>query len=153
MRGVYTAKIKISGLAAAKTLAYITAPADKIVEILSASVTNATNETNEQIEITFQRVTTLGTPTATTLTPSKHEPGDQAAASTVKGNVTASEPTYTADTEIGYEGVASLSGYYFKPMPEERPTVLGQTTLGLRLLSTTITAIDAIVSITFREIG
>jgi len=152
MRGVYTANIKISGLAAAKTLMYITVPADKVVEILSASTTNATNETNEQIECTLQRVTTLGTPTATTLTPAKHEPGDQVAGSTVKGNVTASEPTYTADTEIGREGASSLGGWYFDPTPEERPIIPGQATMGLRILAAP-TAFDAIIRLTFREIG
>lgn len=152
MRGVYTGVVKISGLAAAKTLLYITAPANKVVEILSASVTNASNETNEQIECCLQHVTTLGSPTATTLTPSKHELGDQAAASTVKGNVTASEPTYTSNTEIGYEGSSSLGGWFFDPTPEEHPFIPGQGTMGLRLLSTP-TAFDAVVRITFREVA
>src|SRR5688500_16898582 len=111
MRGVYTAKIKISGLAAAKTLMYITAPAAKVVEILGAIITNASNETNEQCEATLQRISALGTPTGTALTPSKHENGDQAAGSTAVGNITASEPTYAANSEVGYEGFASLAGY------------------------------------------
>jgi hypothetical protein len=152
MRGVYTAQVSISALAAAKTLMYVTAPADKVVEILSAEVSNKSNETNEQLECTFQRVTTLGTPTATTLTPSKHENGDQAAGSTVKGDVTASEPTYGTNTEIGRAGFASLAGWRFDPVPEERPIIPGQGTLGLRMLSTP-TAFDAVVRITFREVG
>ena len=152
MRGVYTTSIKISALAAAKTLAYLTAPADKVVEILSASVTDASNETNEQLECALQRITTLGTPTGTTLTFAKHEAGDQAAGTTGKGNITASEPTYTADTELGREGHSTLGGWYFNPIPEERPTLGGQLSMGLRMLATPA-AFDAIAKITFREIG
>lgn len=153
MRGVYEAVIKISGLNAAKTLVYISAPADKVVEILEAEVTNLSQETNEQLEACLQRVSTLGTPTATTLTPSKKESGDQAAGSTVKGNVTASEPTYSSNSEMGYQGFASLSGYAFKPTPEERPIIPGQGTVGLRLITAPATAFDAICRVTFREIG
>jgi hypothetical protein len=152
VRGVYSAHIAISGLAAAKTLMYITAPANKVVEILSASITNDSNETNEQCFAGFQRISSLGTPTATTLTPGQSEAGDQAAGSTVKGNVTASEPTYAADTEIGKEGFSSLGGWYFDPTPEERPIIGGAASLGLRLFNSP-TAFDAMVRITFRELG
>ena len=152
MRGVYTATVAISGLAGAKTLAYITAPSSKVVEILSAEVSNTSNATNQQLLATLQRVTTLGTPTGTALTPAKHEAGDQAAGSTAVGNVTASEPTYTADTEVGRSGFASLAGWRFDPVPEERPIIAPSATLGLRMISTP-TSFDALVRITFREIG
>jgi hypothetical protein len=152
MRGVYTAPYKISSVSAAKTLMYLTAPSGKVVEILSASVTNASNETNEQMECVLQRITSLGTPTATAVTPVKHEAGDQASGSTVAGNVTASEPTYTSDTELGRQGFASLGGWWFQPTPEERPTVANGASIGLRLL-TAPTSWDLVVSITFREIG
>lgn len=152
MRGVYTATVQIAGIAAAKTLIYVTAPADKVVEIIGASITDESNETNEQLAACLQRVTTLGTPTATTLTPSKHEKGDQAAGSTVKGNVTASEPTYGANTELGYEGAPTLGGWRYSPLPEERPIIQGQETVGLRLISTP-TAFDCRATVVFREIG
>jgi len=105
------------------------------------------------LECTFQKVTTLGVPTATTLTPTKSEQGDQVAGSTVKGNVTASEPTYTADTQYGLKGFASLAGYEFAPVPEERLYVAGADTWGLRLLNTTPTAFDCDVRLAFREMG
>lgn len=154
MRGVYEASHKISALATAATLMYITAPANKVVEILSIEVTDATNETNEQMEITFQLISSLGTPTATTVTPSKLEQGDQAAGSTVKAAVTASEPTYSSGpaVEVGRAGVATLGGYRYAPVPEERPVVAGGASWGLRLLAN-ITAIDAVVVMRFREIG
>ena len=63
--------LKISGLNSARTLLYITAPATRCVEILSAKVTDASNATNQQLECCWQQIGTLGTPTATPLTPSK----------------------------------------------------------------------------------
>lgn len=152
MRGVYTASYRITGLSSAKTLMYITAPASKVVEILSASVTNESNETNEQLICTLQTVSGLGTPSGTAVVPAKHETGDQAAGSTVKANVTASEPTYLTDTEIGREGFSSLGGYYFDPLPEERPTIAPSGTVGVRCI-TAPTSFDAVVKVTFREIG
>src|SRR5687768_3864505 len=130
MRGVYEASYKIATVTAAKTLMYLTAPSNKVVQILEAHVTNYDNETNEQMEFCLQKVNALGTPTATTVTPAKTELGDQAAASTVKANVTASEPSYVADTEIGRDAVASLNGWHFEP--EEDTYIAGGDTWGLR---------------------
>lgn len=155
MRGVYTASIKTGALTAARTLIYLVPPSNKAVEILSAEVTNADNETNEQVEFTLQRISSLGTPTATAITPSPHEQGDQAASSTVAGNVTASEPTYSS-VEFGRAGASSLGGWRFDPTPEERPTVAGASTtgIGLRLLTApTAPGISFVARITFREIG
>ena len=59
------------------------APANKVVEILSASITDASNTTNAQLAAAFQQVTTLGTPASTSVTPTKGEQGDQASGSTV----------------------------------------------------------------------
>jgi hypothetical protein len=152
MRGVYTATYTISGLTTARTLMYITAAATHVVEIVSARVANKSNETNEQMEITLQKVATLGTPTATTVTPAKDEAGDQAAACTVKANVTASEPSYTANTEVGYDGESSLAGYLYEPPDKLRPVIAPSATWGLRLM-TAVTSLDAVVRIRFREIG
>lgn len=152
MRGVYTASIECAGVTAAKTLLYVTAPANKVLEILGASITNYDNDTNEQAEATLQVVGTLGTPTGTSVTAAKHEPGDQAAGSTVVGNVTGSEPTYSSNTQIGREGFATVGGYRFQPVPEERMIVQGGSTVGLRLL-TAISSTALVASVTFREIG
>lgn len=153
MRGVYEAVVAISGVTAAKTLVYITSPSSKVVEIFSAQVTNASNETNEQMECCLQTVSSLGTPTKTDLTPSKMEAGDQAAGSTVCGNVTASEPTYSSNTQIGREGQPSLGGWRFQPTPEERPVIAPSATMGLRLLSSSLSSVDLVATIRFREIG
>jgi hypothetical protein len=150
MRGVYTAALKIATLNSSKTLAYITAPATKAVEIIACTVTNESNANNQQMEIAIANISSLGTPTATSVTPTPHESGDQAAASTVKMNVTASEPTY--GSTISQEGAASLVGYRHEPAPEERIIVTPATSVGIRMI-TTPTAFDCDVRLTFREIG
>ncbi len=154
MRGCYEASYAIAALAAAKTLMYITAPATACVEILSASVTNRSNETNEQADCVISKISSLGTPTATTVTPSKTEQGDQAAGSTVKGEVTGSEPTYATGPAIehGRGGFASLAGWQYAPIPEERVVIAPGASWGIRLLSSP-SAFDAAVCIRFREIG
>jgi hypothetical protein len=148
MRGRYTAHHKISALIAAKTLLYLTVPSNKQVTVRDTKVTNGSNETNEQIEVCWQRITTLGTPTATTLTPSKDEIGDQAASSTLKADVTASEPTYGANTEIDRQGVASLAGY----RSQKEVVMAGGDSWGLRLLNSP-SSFDAIITVVFDERG
>lgn len=153
MKGVYTSVIKIAGLNAAKTVIYLTSASSRACEIISASIGNSgTNVTNQQLEATFQRVTTLGTPTGTAITPSPQETNDQAASATVVGNVTASEPTYTSGVVFDQQGFASLAGYQHAPVPEERIIVPPSATIGLRMLSSP-TAFDADVKMVHREIG
>ena len=153
MRGVYEANFLASGVNSLRTLMLLTAPANKVVEILSASITDASNTTNAQLAAAFQQVTTLGTPASTSVTPTKGEQGDQASGSTVTANVTGSEPTYTNNTQIGLRGFASLGGWEFSPVPEERVYVGGGATIGLRLLDTAPSATDFMVRISYREIG
>ncbi len=161
MRGIYRVNYRISAVVAAKTLMYLTAPAAVSVDILAARITNESNETNEQMVAAWQRVTSLGTPTATTVTPAKSEFGDQAAASTVKANVTANEPTYGAiaqgaaiiDVE-GLMGFASLSGYFYQPTPEERLTIKVGETWGLRLIAPAVPlSFDCCIEVVFQERG
>jgi hypothetical protein len=155
MRGVYRANLQVTGLTAGRTMIYLTAPAAKAVEILSATITPiGSNVTNQNLEACLQRISVLGTPTVgATLTPSPSETGDQAAATVAKGTVTASEPTYAANTQIGREGFASLAGYRFQPVPEERPVIAPGDSWGLRLLNSALTSADFDVEIVLREIG
>lgn len=154
MRGVYTTAVQVTNITAGKTLAYVTAPSNKVCEILSATVSGVgSNVTLQNLDVGLFNVTSLGTPTATSNTPQPEEPGDQAAGSTVKTNVTASEPTY-GTTPIDRQGGPNLgAGYQFCPVPEERPIIPGGATVGLRLLNSSLTSQDLNVQIKFREIG
>jgi len=153
MRGVYSSAISIAGLNAQKTLIYITAPSGRVVEILGSTVGGSgSNVTNQQLKFLWQRITTLGTPTGTTITPTPTEKGDQAAGATVVGNVTASEPTYGAGLVHGQRGVPSLGGYDPNFQPETRFYIQPSDSWGLRLM-TTPTVFDAEVELVHREIG
>ncbi len=151
MRGVYTATAKISGLNAARTLMYLTAPSGKVVELIGLRVTQESNATGFQGSIAIDDISTLGTPTATAVTPVATEPGDQAAGSTVKANVTASEPTYGNRRIV--RGANSLNGWFWEPIDDrEREYVGSGASVGVRFL-TTPTASDFEIELVFREIG
>jgi hypothetical protein len=153
MRGVYASGISISSLNSQRTLIYVTAPSGKTVELITSTIGNSgSNVTNQQLKSAWQRITTLGTPTGTTITPTPTEKGDQAAGATVVGNVTASEPTYGSGLTQGQRGFPSLGGYDPNFQPETRFYIQPGDTWGLRML-TTPTAFDAEVEITHREIG
>jgi len=158
MRGVYTAAYQITGVTTSKTLMYLTAPSTAVVEILSAKVTDANVTTAEQLDIGIAKIATLGTPTATTLTPKPIEAGSSSAGSTVKGNVTASEPTYEVDGSsialfIDHQGASNMAGYYYDPLPEERPIVSPSASIGIKLLAVPSNSYTLNVVLTFREIG
>lgn len=152
MRGVYIAYIDISSISTDKTLMLLQSPSSAVVEILSAHVTNLDLETSEQLSIGLFRVTTLGSPTGTSITPEKSEAGSDAADATVTGNLTG-EPTSYATNPIDKQGANNLSGYHYDPLPEERPTIAPSAALGLRLLVTPSNTFNCSVMVVFREIG
>lgn len=151
MRGVYTASIEITGISANKTLLYITSHSTAVIEILSCQVSNLSNETNEQLSIGLFHVTTAGSPAGTSVTPEKHEKLDANAVATVLGNLT-DEPTTYATNPIDKQGISSLGGYRYDPIPEERPIVPPSGAIGLRMLVSP-TSFNLVASIVFREIG
>lgn len=150
MRGVYEANYDASAVTTAHTLLWFTTTASIGVEILEASVTDQNNTTNQQFECAFQRITTVGSAAGTALTPSKSESGDQAAASTVTANLTVEPTTYTANTSFGDESAASLGGWRFQPIPENRFYIPPSANAGLRLL-TAVTNMNITIRCSFRE--
>ncbi len=151
MRGVYTAEATIAGLSTAKTILLLQAPATAVLEILSMKFSNADVEVSEQLSVGVYRVTTLGTPTGTSVTPEKHESGDAASAATCLVNLTV-EPTAYSAVAIDHEGVSNLAGYRYEPIPEERPSIPPSGAIGLRILAAPA-SFNAVVQVVFREIG
>jgi hypothetical protein len=155
MRGVYTSAAKAPAITTAGTLAYITPPAGKVVELLAVTVTNESNATNYQMEVQLCPITALGSPSNyTSVTPQPHEAGDQAASSTVNiasGN-NRTEPT-TYGTAYTQEGAASVIGYRHEPQPEERWCLTNGQKMGVRLITTPGASTDFDVRLTFREVG
>jgi len=160
VRGVYTAAFRIAALNAAKTLYFFQTSSKCVAEILSASVTNESNETSEQLACGFQRPTSFISTTGTIVTPKPHEPSDKVSICNVIANVTpASEPVYPTILSsgdipgaFGMEGFSSLGGWYFDPIPEERLVIEPSGSIGLRIINPPI-ALDLVLRLTFREIG
>jgi hypothetical protein len=152
MRGVYTAEIKLASFASIKSALLIQAPALKAVEIISAHIGNVgSNVTNQQLEAAISRVATLGSPVGTAVTPNPEEVGDQVAGSTVTGGL--STDVTAVGVNLDHQGFASLAGYQFAPVPEERPLVPPAGSAVLRLVVAPGVAFDAVVQVKFREIG
>lgn len=154
MRGVFRLCDTISAVTTAKTLLYIEVPADAVVEILSARITCQDEDTSEQIMAELNRIATLGTPTATTITAKPTEEGSAAFGGTCKSNVTASEPTYDGESDaIASGGANKLGGWEYVPLPEERPIIAPSDDVGLRLIDAVANSSDLTAEIVFREIG
>jgi hypothetical protein len=152
MRGIYEASIHIAGLNALKSLMIFQVPAAKHMSILSAQVSNASNNTNQQLEAGFYKITTLGSPVGTAVTPGQIEVGDAASAITVTANLTTEPTTYSA-TAFGLAGFSSLAGWQYQPVPEERLLMAASTNWGLKLTDTAPTAFDCDVYVRWQEIG
>lgn len=151
---VYTSTMKTSSISAAKTLAYLTTSATALCVLLSAEVVAPDDDTNEQLDIGFQKITTLGTPTKTDVTPTKHNTGDAAADTATAFDVTASEPTYGAANVdvVGRVGASSLGGWRYTPTLAEALCIGVSTSWGLRLFTAPGTAKALTVRLTFGEI-
>lgn len=153
MGQVYEASIETVSAVSAKTLMYIEVATTVAVLLHYVEVTAAHNDTNEQLEITIQQITTLGTPTATTITPAKLVGGNAVPDSVVKGDVTASEPTYTANTDIGHMGASSLGGWRYDPAGGPKLEMSPNSDWGIRLVTAMGTAKALSVRMIFEEIG
>jgi len=154
MRGVYRAADTIASVTTAKTLIYLTTPATAVIEILSARITAQNEDTSEQIMAELNRISSLGTPTATTITPKPTEELSAASAVTAKSNVTASEPTYDDESAaIASGGANKLAGWEYVPLPEERAIIKPSDSVGLRLIDAIANSTNLTAEIIYREIG
>lgn len=153
MSRVYTASIETVSATAAQTLLFLEVPTTVAVVIHSAEVVAPDDDTNEQLHVTLQRLAIVATPTGTSVTAARHATGDSASVCNVVGDVTAAEPTYDTDTEIGQSGASSLGGWRFEPVVAERPEVPPSDAIGLRILTARGTSKALTARITYEEVG
>jgi hypothetical protein len=156
MRGVYTVEIKVSALATTKLGLLLINVSTKVLEIISAHIGNVgTNVTNQQLEAQLCRISSVGSPVGTGVTPNPEEPGDQASALVATTNVLGALSTdvTTKGVNVDHQGFASLAGYQFAPVPEERPVIAPSGAMGLGLVVAPGVAFDAVFQIKYREIG
>ncbi len=154
MQGVYRLTGTVAAVTTAKTLFYIETHATKPIEIYSCKVDCTNEDTSEQIHLELNRISSLGTPTATTDVPKPTEESSSAYGGVCKVNVTASEPTYDDISDaIAQGGTNKLGGWEYAPMPEERVIVGAADDVGLSLVDAVANSSTLSFEITFREIG
>ena len=151
MKGVYTVEAKITGWTSIKAALLIDAPAGKVVELLSADMTQVgANVVNQQLEMVLARVATRGSPVGTSATPNPEEPGDAAAGSVVTVALGTDVTAYGVN--LDRKGFSSLAGYHYDPLPEERGYIAPSASAALHLVVAPTSA-DFTIQLKFREIG
>jgi len=155
MRGVYQLSLQTpSGILGGRTLMFAVAPPTKVVEILSAKVTNLDVDTAEQLEAGIFRINAFNSFVVDSSgVAQKSEVGDVDTGVNISGSITDGEPTYNV-SPIDRQGFNNLAGYFFDPIPEDRPVIAPGGAIGVRLLTgpaTNATTFD--VQLNIREIG
>ncbi len=137
------------------TLLQIKAPANDTLEILRASLTQRSVQADDNFDVSLLEKTVAATVTAASAgDPSNHVIG--AANSKVQVGTAATGHTGSAEGTDGNivprEGVSVLAGWQWIPTPEERIYLGGGKIIALKL-NQTVTSIDLIASITYRELS
>jgi len=155
MRGVYTSDYDCSGVVVGpKTLLVLQAPSNGVLEILSSKITSLTAISAEQWQGGLYRINTM-TPAGVFQGNSnlqKHELLDPSTVAVSSGYVLSGEPTYSP-YPIDRQGFNNLGGYFYDPLPEERPVIRPGDLVGLRLTNAAITSGHISAEIVYREIG
>ena len=135
MRG-YTVSAKIASFTAAKTLLYVANPTDTVLVVMSASVSAPDDDVNEQVDCCLQRVTVIGSPAGTTVTPAKHSKGDAASGVTCLASLTTEPTTYNSVEQIGRFGGSSVGGWVWQATNiHEWMEISPSEAFGLRILT------------------
>lgn len=153
MRGVYRVPFEITASGtggAAKTLIYITAAAGKPLRVTKTRCGQPAATTNQQFDVGWQKVNTLGTPTGTAAVPTVTTPGDGAASFSGKFDITADEPTYTGQI-LGRVGANGIGGYGEESYRDEIVINAGET-WGFQLLAGTYTSVKLVGELSIEEI-
>ena len=150
--GVYVVRQKITGVTTAKTLLQIKAGATFPLELIRASITNASSETSDTLHAQVLRKTAAAT--VTSFTPLKVNPTYPVAKAV--GGTAATGHTATAEGTDGdildEEGVNVLNGYRNLWLPEERPFIDAAGFIALKS-ALTITSADLVCVMVFGELG
>ena len=126
-QGVYGMSLRAQTISSAHELFEITAPSDRSVTILRASLTLAVDTTplDEIVETAMGIVTVSGN--GTSKTPQPFHPGYGAVGATATGNGTTSP---TLSPVFITEGFHAQQGFQYLPLPEERMTFNGSDIFG-----------------------
>ena len=147
----YGVAIGAQAQTAARTLMEIAAPADAVVLVERAYISQSSFDTSENLAARVQRVTTTGT--ATAATPRPLQTGSPAFGGTVETNSTV-EPTYDANGILIEEGFNVLSGWKWTPASDDEIIVISPSALlGIALDVAPSASMNFHYGCTIREIG
>ena len=152
MRGVYTIYREIASLSTAKTVLLGTAPVGTLIELLEAFLTNANQNSVEQLFVGLYPVLVIGSPAGSTITPIATESGSGNSAVTWLGDLTTEPSTYDTARPYHAEGVTNVIGYRYEPPPEGRRLIPSAGSFGMKLMAAPGNPFKAECMITYREI-
>ena len=153
MRGVYSATytstqddtVLLGGLENRSTTS--------VIEVLSCSVVDRSNETNQQGQVSISRITSAGTSPTDVV-----GQGLEVQSTTATGFVVSSwsgAPTVASATPLFSSGFSTLAGWYYDPIPEARIILpaSGDIGLNLQMADDDIGNHELVICWTWREIG
>lgn len=150
---VYSGSVSHADLTAAKNLLVLTPASGKKLALMSASVTNETNETNEQLVAALYEATAAGTGTPSNVAVVPQTVGDTTAStSTFCHTYATTEPTL-ASNPLFCEAFAILTGWVYMPMFEEVIIVPYPKIVVLRLTTTSYTTVTLRARMTWAEMA
>lgn len=144
----YTVRLPATSISTAITVIQIVAAATKSIRLISGFLFQTTTTTNAQQRIQLLRKSVAATVTAQT--PALLDPGDTAAVST--GGINASAEG-TDSTIILDEAFSLLTGWIWKPIPEEFIYAPGADILAIKFPAAPAAAQTFVGELTFQEIG
>ena len=127
----------------------LAAPSDAVVILYSCYVGQRSSETSDAIAVSIQRATTSGSG-GTVVTPNPHNVGDPAFGGVCERNNTTQATTLVL---LPADGFNVLSGWQYRPIPDERIVISPSGILVFRFEDAPASSTNFEFSITFVEIG
>ena len=150
MSRMYVLSNTIVGFSTAKTIAEISAAANKVMKIHRIKVSQSTSEADDSTRLKWGTYTATGTGTTVTGNVEPLDKGDSAYGGVAKDDH--SGDLSTGESILGREGISMLAGFEKIFLPDSRPVVRGADFFGITTIGD-ITSVDLEYEIEFEEIG
>ena len=148
---IYKLAIGAQAQTAAKCLMEIGAPADGVVFLERASITQSSFDTSENLAAKIEDVTTTGTGTDSSASVNPVQEGDAAFGGTFETNSTV-DPTYSGEVLLE-QGFNCLSGFLWTPASDDEVIAISPSGLIGIQLDVAISSMNLHYGCTIRVIG
>lgn len=150
MSRMYVLSNSIVTFTGPKTIAEISAAANKVMKIHRIKVSQSTSETDDSTRLTWGTYTTTGTGTTVTGNVEALDKGDSAYGGVAKDNHTVD--ISVGEVILGREGISLLAGFEKIFLPQSRPIVRGADFFAISTIIA-ITSVTLDYEIEFEEMG